>query len=212
MTSLFSYLISRIIKVLQLSASFQISTRLLRFPLIRPLPLFVIQISNTMAPNLFICLRAVFCPTYWFQRGERIQGSIFQEEHWESPVPGIYKYIPGRGWHLVQRDDSEYEEKVPVPLVYCRILHRYIFEHEMEDRCRWQSVTLHEGAKPERLLFFLLDDGYTWVAGWDAKGTFIPGPYQKWHYDHDTKTMQRVVSPESSNVSRCSSIVPTKMG
>ncbi|KAH1435265.1 hypothetical protein KXX32_008926 [Aspergillus fumigatus] len=165
-----------------------------------------------MAPNLFICLRAVFCPTYWFQRGERIQGSIFQEEHWESPVPGIYKYIPGRGWHLVQRDDSEYEEKVPVPLVYCRILHRYIFEHQMEDRCRWQSVTLHEGAKPERLLFFLLDDGYTWVAGWDAKGTFIPGPYQKWHYDHDTKTMQRVVSPESSNVSRCSSIVPTKMG
>jgi hypothetical protein len=166
-----------------------------------------------MAPNLFICLRAAFCPTYWFQRGERIQGSIYQEEHWESPVPGIYKYIPGLGWHLVHKDGCEYEEKVPVPLVYCRILHRYIFEHEMEDRCRWQSVTLHEGAKPERLLFFLLDDGYTWVAGWDAKGKFIPGPYQKWHYDHGTKTMQRVPSPESSlNVSRCSSIVPTKMG
>ncbi|PYH90277.1 hypothetical protein BO71DRAFT_80986 [Aspergillus ellipticus CBS 707.79] len=163
-----------------------------------------------MAPNLFLCLRKAFCPTYWFQRGERIQGSIHKEEHWDSPVPGIYKYIPGRGWHLVLKDGNEHDEKMPIPLVYCRILHRYVFEHEMEERCRWHTVAIEEGAKPERFLFFLLDDKYTWVAGWDDKGKFIPGPYQKWHYDAEKRTMRRELFPESSNVSRAS-VVPNKM-
>lgn len=164
-----------------------------------------------MAPNLFLCLRAVFCPLYWFHRGERIHGSIHREEHWNSPVPGIYKYIPGRGWHLISRDGSEDDEKLPVPLIYCRILHRYLFEDDMEDRCRWHMVSLEEGAKPARCMFFRLDDGYTWVAGWDAQGVFIPGPYPKWHLDSETNTMRRVPFPESSNVSRCSSIVPSKL-
>ncbi|KAA8648210.1 hypothetical protein EYZ11_007563 [Aspergillus tanneri] len=163
-----------------------------------------------MAPNLFLCLRKAFCPIYWFQRGERIQGSIHKEEHWESPVPGIYKYIPARGWHLIYRDGNEYEEKVPVPLVYCRILHRHIFEHEMEERCSWHSVTVHEGAESEKFLFFLLDDGCTWVAGWDSKGKFIPGPYQKWYLDAETNTMRRTLFPDSANVSRCS-ILATKL-
>ncbi|KAL5355801.1 hypothetical protein BJX96DRAFT_141882 [Aspergillus floccosus] len=163
-----------------------------------------------MSPNLFLCLRTVLCPTYWFQRGERIHGSLQKEEHWESPVPGIYKYIPGRGWHLIYKDGNEYEEKVPVPLVYCRILHRYMFEYEMEDRCRWHSVVLHEGAKPEQLLFFQLDDEDCWVAGWDRKGRFIPGPYQKWRFDPATNSMRRILVPESSNVSRVT-VVPNKM-
>lgn len=72
-------------------------------------------------------------------------------------------------------------------------------------------VSLEEGAKPARCMFFRLDDGYTWVAGWDAQGVFIPGPYPKWHLDSETNTMRRVPFPESSNVSRCSSIVPSKL-
>ncbi|KKK15847.1 hypothetical protein P175DRAFT_0528429 [Aspergillus ochraceoroseus IBT 24754] len=163
-----------------------------------------------MAPNLFLCMRNAFCPTYWFQRGERIQGSIHKEERWQSPVPGIYKYIPGRGWHLIYKDGSEHDEKVPIPLVYCRILHRYMFEHEMEERCHLHTVTLQDGGSPEELMFFLLDDGDTYVAGWDSKGKFIPGPYQKWYLDAETNTMRRVIFPPSSNVSRCS-IVPEKM-
>ncbi|KAL2829222.1 hypothetical protein BDW59DRAFT_159218 [Aspergillus cavernicola] len=163
-----------------------------------------------MAPNLFLCLRTVFCPTYWFQRGQRIQGSIHREEHWDSPVPGIYKYIPSQGWHLVCRDGNEYDEKVSVPVVYCRILHRYLFEDEVDDRCQWHTVTLQDGGKPEKLLFFLLDDGDTYVAGWDAKGKFIPGPYQRWYLDIETKTMQRVLFPPSSNVSRIS-VLPDKV-
>ncbi|PLB51155.1 hypothetical protein P170DRAFT_446290 [Aspergillus steynii IBT 23096] len=163
-----------------------------------------------MAPNLFLCLRMALCPLYWFQRGERIQGSIHREEHWESPVPGIYKYIPGRGWHLICKDGNEYDEKAPVPLVYCRILHRHIFEHEMEERCQWHSVTI-DGAETERFLFFRLDDGCTYVTGWDAKGKFIPGPYQKYYLDPETHTMRHILFPESANVSRCSSILPNKM-
>ncbi|KAI9039632.1 uncharacterized protein KD926_009224 [Aspergillus affinis] len=156
-----------------------------------------------MAPNLFLCLRMAFCPVYWFQRGERIQGSIHKEEHWDSPIPGIYKYIPGRGWHLMCKDGHEFDEKVPVPLVYCRILHRHIFEPEMEDRCQWHTVN-EEGAESGKFMFFRLDDGKTWVTGWDSKGKFIPGPYQKWYFDSETNTMRRILFPESANVSRCS--------
>ncbi|OJJ51216.1 hypothetical protein ASPZODRAFT_56018 [Penicilliopsis zonata CBS 506.65] len=165
-----------------------------------------------MAPNLFLCLRTVFCPLYWFQRGERIDGSLHKEEHWDSPVPGTYKYTPGHGWQLIRRDDSDSDEKTPVSLVYCRILHRYLFDYEMEERCLWHTVTHREGVPPERFMFFLLDDGYTYVAGWDARGRFIPGPYQKWSFDSDTKTMTRMTSTTSSaNVSRCSSIIPEKL-
>lgn len=164
-----------------------------------------------MAPNLFLCLRMAFCPIYWFQRGDRVQGSISKEEHWHFPVPGIYRYIPGRGWHLVSRDGSEYDEKMPVPLVYCRILHRYLFEDEMNARCSWHTISVRGGEKEETLRFFRLDDGYTYVAGWDAKGRFIPGPYQKWHFDPLANTMRPVSSPPgSSDVSRRSSIVPSK--
>ena len=92
-----------------------------------------------MSPNLFLCLRALFCPVYWFQRGERIRGSVYRREHWDSPVPGIYTFIPGQGWHLVSRDDDRdgtVKEKEPVPLMYCRVLHRYLLEDDMEERCR----------------------------------------------------------------------------
>jgi hypothetical protein len=35
----------------------------------------------------------IFCPTYWFQKGDR--DSTLKEQHWESPVPGTYKFLPG---------------------------------------------------------------------------------------------------------------------
>ncbi|KAJ5611014.1 hypothetical protein N7510_007733 [Penicillium lagena] len=161
-----------------------------------------------MAPNLFICLRAVFCPTYWFQNGNRINGAVNREQHWETPVPGTYQFFPGKGWHLIRRDDGGHDEKLPAPLVYCRVLHRYMFESELEDRCRWFSAPLHRGGRPEQLRFLLLDDGVSWVAAWDAQDRFIPGPYPKWWLDEDGETLHRGASPPTSaNVSRCSSIV-----
>lgn len=181
-----------------------------------------------MAPNLFLCIRTIFCPTYWFQRGERIKGSLHhREEHWDSPLPGTYRYSPGHGWRLIRRDGSDMDEKIPVSLVYCRILHRYLFDYEMEERCQWHSVpTVREkelggdynnvksgssSRKTERFLFFRLDDGWTWVAGWDAAGKFIPGPYQKWYYDEETETMKRMTSAASSAVVSRSSSVFGKM-
>ena len=167
-----------------------------------------------MSPNLFLCFRALFCPTYWFQRGERIHGSVYRKEHWDSPVPGIYTYIPGQGWHLVSRDDDDDDvvnEKEPVPLIYCRVLHRYLLEDDMEERCRWHSVKLEESARPVKRMFFRLDDGYTWVTGWDARGNFIPGPYEKWVLDDEKKTMRRMsMWPDSANVSR-DNVLPAKL-
>lgn len=164
-----------------------------------------------MAPNLFLCLRTFFCPTYWFQRGERIDASLNREQHWNSPVPGTYKFLPGRGWHLIQRDGNDHCEKPPTPLVYCRVLHRYMFESELEERCRWVSAPLHKGGSHEPLQFLLLDDGVTWIAAWDAKGHFIPGPYPKWWLDEDGCTMHRgPTPPTSASVSRCSSFIGSK--
>lgn len=154
-----------------------------------------------MAPNIFICLRNVICPLYWFKKGTRVDGHPTKDEHWESPVPGTYRYIPDRGWHLIRQDGAEQDEKEPRPVVYCRIVHKYLFASDMQQRCRYHKVHLKEGEEPQRCLFFRLDDGFTWVIGWDSRGKFIPGPYRKWCYDKETTTMRRMTSYEDSSAS-----------
>ncbi|KAH8696688.1 hypothetical protein BGW36DRAFT_298011 [Talaromyces proteolyticus] len=153
-----------------------------------------------MAPNIFICLRNALCPLYWLEKGTRVEGKVSKSEHWDSPVPGTYRFIPGRGWHLIRRDDDEEDSnQTPVPVVYCRIVHRYLFASEMEQRCRYHKVVLRKDEDAQRCLFFRLDDGFTWVIGWDSRGKFIPGPYRKWCYDKETMTMRRMTSYESSS-------------
>jgi len=161
-----------------------------------------------MAPNLYISVRNMFCPQYWFKSTKSNVQSLNLEEHWTSPVPGTYRHIPGRGWHLVRRDDSVKDEEEPLPTVYCRIVHRHLLASDMQQRCRWHTVSRSSSGKPERLLFFRLDDGYTWVVGWDSKGKFIPGPYRKWCFDKESMTMRRTISSEttSTSTSRNSSI------
>jgi hypothetical protein len=70
--------------------------------------------------------------------------------------------------------------------VYCQVLHQYMLASELDSRCRLFWVVLREGAKPRQFRFFLLDDGVTWVAAYDEKGRFIPGPYCKWAFDKET--------------------------
>lgn len=167
-----------------------------------------------MAPNIFLCLRNVVCPVYWFQKGHCVKGSLTKDEHWDLPVPGTYRFIPNRGWHLVRRDGAEETEEEHSPVVYCRIVHRYLFASDMQQRCRYFEVAPNEGEEPRRCLFFRLDDGYTWVIGWDTKGRFIPGPYRKWFYDKEALTMRRMAAYKDSSAStspsssRSSSIVP----
>jgi len=67
-----------------------------------------------MTLNLFLCARKVACPLEWCSSKPRSVRPQDQHrfEHWESPIPGIYEFIPGRSWYLVRRDtdtDSESE-------------------------------------------------------------------------------------------------------
>lgn len=149
-----------------------------------------------MSPNLYVCVRNIFCPHYWFKGTGSSAQSLVLEEHWISPVPGTYRYIHGRGWHLIRRDDSDNDEDELIPTVYCRIIHRHLLASDMEQRCRWQTVKRTSSGTSKRLLFFRLDDGFTWVAGWDSGGKFIPGPYRKWYLDKESMTMRLARSSE----------------
>lgn len=112
-----------------------------------------------MAPNLFLALRNVVCPWYWFPRKDkvRISGAICRDEYWEDPVPGIYRFVPTNGWFLIKRDvkgqidegsgssdtgsmdpgeKTDYE-----PVIYNPVVHRYQLHRDFERRCYWKTVT-----------------------------------------------------------------------
>lgn len=57
-----------------------------------------------MTPNLFLATQTLFSPHKWFKSREGVERPKRRQEHWDSPVPGIYEYIPGRGWYLVATD------------------------------------------------------------------------------------------------------------
>lgn len=60
-----------------------------------------------MTPNLLVATQTLFSPHKWFKsKAERTKRTT---EHWDSPVPGIYEYIPGRGWYLVATDKNHPE-------------------------------------------------------------------------------------------------------
>ncbi|KAL1994959.1 hypothetical protein VTN49DRAFT_1146 [Thermomyces lanuginosus] len=151
-----------------------------------------------MAPNIFLILRNLFCPVYWCNKGYQIEGSIIRDEHWDSPVPGIYRYIPERGWHLIRPDDTEKDLTEPEQVVYCRIVRRYLLASDMQRRCRYFSAVEREGERPKRRLFFRLDDCISWVIGWDERGRFMPGPYQKWCYDKESGVMRPMIGDDGS--------------
>ena len=93
----------------------------------------------------------------------------------------------------MRRDDTPREDgMLPEPVVYCRILHRYLLAADMEERCQWHTVVPPDDASstPQEFRFFKLDDGICWVAGWDANEEFIPGPYRKWCFDKEAMTMR----------------------
>ncbi|ORY19606.1 hypothetical protein BCR34DRAFT_461172, partial [Clohesyomyces aquaticus] len=59
-----------------------------------------------MTPNLFLATQTLFSPHKWFKSSKQARPArpVRTTEHWDSPVPGIYEYIPGRGWYLVATD------------------------------------------------------------------------------------------------------------
>jgi hypothetical protein len=67
-----------------------------------------------MTPNLYLCLRKAATPHTWIpsKQHQTDPEDHHRIEHWDSPVPGYYEFIPGRGWYLMRRDsdsDSDYE-------------------------------------------------------------------------------------------------------
>jgi hypothetical protein len=136
-----------------------------------------------MTPNLFLLGKLIVTPQKWFtpRSGSK---SPRKQEHWDGPIPGMYEYIPGRGWYLVAVDPEHNTStplQLPQAITYCRVLHRHLLRQDFERRRRFEHV------KGERGGFFLLDDEITWIKAWDETGASMQGPFERWVIDSETR-------------------------
>ena len=156
-----------------------------------------------MSPNLFLATQKLFSPHKWFRDTKSQERSVRKTEHWAEPTPGLYEYIPGRGWYLIaklkeaphdipettaeggpvrapQEPPKEYEKLArPMSVHWSRVLKRYLLEDDYKARKKYGAIQNDKGRNVE-VGFFRLDDGVAWVQCWDQEGTFIPGPYKLW--------------------------------
>ncbi|KAF2111466.1 hypothetical protein BDV96DRAFT_499332 [Lophiotrema nucula] len=159
-----------------------------------------------MTPNLFVATQTLFSPHKWFKSSGKAPRSTRKTEHWDSPIPGTYEYIPGRGWYLVATDKvssaplSPANEKFgiqvqevetikmtpPVAVKYSKVVKRYFLAPDYEMRKQHGKVLNPDTGKYIQAGFFQLDDGIAWVQCWDSHGQFIPGPYKLWCIDQFT--------------------------
>ncbi|KAF2126426.1 hypothetical protein P153DRAFT_259480, partial [Dothidotthia symphoricarpi CBS 119687] len=170
-----------------------------------------------MAPNLFVVTQTLFSPQKWF-RTSKSERSARKTEYWENgPVPGLYEYIPGRGWYLIAtlRDVptemaspkiaeggpvqpavvSQTKEYVkldrPIQTHWSRVLKRYLLESEYKVR-KANGIIQNSRGKNIDVGFFRLDDGVAWVHCWDEHGEFISGPYKLWCIDTATNQFRHM--------------------
>ena len=178
-----------------------------------------------MAPNLFVATQKVFQPHKWFKKpNEKPQR---RTEHWSSPVPGVYEYIPGRGWYLIatykEQGDSETPESTskdggpvggasdeeretvalssPVPVRYSKVLKRYLLNPDYEARKKYGVIENSRG-RMVQMGFFQLDEGTGWVNCWDEEGEFIPGPYKLWCIDARTERFRHMLRADDPEYQR----------
>lgn len=138
-----------------------------------------------MAPNLFVVAQTLVTPRRWRKRSRHYH-SFRTREHWDSPVPGTYSYVPDQGWFLVELDSpNETEYQLPRPVRYSRVLKRYLFQDEYITRKKFAQAKDTSGNTRE-VGFFQLDNKVAWVNCWDGEGVFIPGPYKLWCIDKET--------------------------
>jgi hypothetical protein len=176
-----------------------------------------------MTPNLFVATQKVFQPRKWFKKQN--DKPKRRTEHWESPVPGVYEYIPGRGWYLVatykEPDATEIESKeggpvggavsaksketVPVPspvaVRYSKVLKKYLLNPEYEVRKRYGAIENSKG-RMVQVGFFKLDDSVSWVNCWDEEGEFIPGPYKLWCIDKGNDRFRHMLRADDPDYQR----------
>ncbi|KAL1606176.1 hypothetical protein SLS60_003577 [Paraconiothyrium brasiliense] len=178
-----------------------------------------------MTPNLFVATQKVFQPHKWFKKNDRPQR---RTEHWESPVPGVYEYVPGRGWYLVatykEHGEPEATEIVskeggpvggaveekpketvpvssPVPVRYSKVLKKYLLNPDYEVRKKYGMIENYKG-RMVQAGFFQLDDGVAWVNCWDEEGEFIPGPYKLWCLDKRNDRFRHMVRADDPEYQR----------
>lgn len=161
-----------------------------------------------MTPNLFVATQTLFQPKKWFRK-DKPERPMRKREHWDDPVPGVYEYIPGRGWYLMatykqnpQRDlepstaanlddDNLIKMIPPTPVRYSKVLKRYFLSPDYELRKKHGDIP-NERGKLVTAGFFQLDDGVAWVNCWDEEGEFIPGPYKLWCIDAATQQFRHM--------------------
>ncbi|KAF1999874.1 hypothetical protein P154DRAFT_436113 [Amniculicola lignicola CBS 123094] len=178
-----------------------------------------------MTPNLFLATQTLFSPHKWF-KSQKVERPKRRTEHWNEPVPGVYEYIPGRGWYLVATDqldpstsaseDGDHDRAVPtmnppVMVKYSKVLKRYLLCPDYEQRKRHGTISAPIPSNSKRrvdVAFFRLDDGIAWVQAWDEHGEFIPGPYKLWCFDTKTNQFRHMIKADDPNYvrSRASSI------
>ncbi|KAI9698669.1 MAG: hypothetical protein M1836_003779 [Candelina mexicana] len=152
-----------------------------------------------MAPNLFVGVCTLFKPQTWFchKAHPKRNASVGRLEHWDSPIPGTYEYIPGRGWYLVATDfPSSINKRQPVN--YCQITEKWVLQSDFEQRSHFAIVEVSPG-KQKRMGFFRLDDGIAYVMCWNGQGALIPGPWERWCLDKETRKFRKMVIGDDPN-------------
>jgi len=168
-----------------------------------------------MTPNLFVATQTLFKPKKWFRK-DKAERPSRKTEHWESPIPGAYEYIPGRGWYLIATykkttstaevesneggpvatmEEKSHEHMIkmipPTPVRYSKVLKRYLLSPDYDLRKKYGDIENSRG-KMVQVGFFQLDDRVAWVNCWDAEGEFIPGPYKLWCVDVRTQKFRHM--------------------
>ncbi|KAI9718437.1 MAG: hypothetical protein M1812_004158 [Candelaria pacifica] len=155
-----------------------------------------------MAPNLFVGIRTLFTPQTWFchKSCNKRSPSVGRLEHWDSPIPGTYEYIPGRGWYLIATD-SPSSMKKRQPVSYCQITKTWVLQSDFEERSQFAVVDIASG-KHKRMGFYRLDDGIAYVMCWNGEGAFLPGPWERWCLDKETRKFRRMLIADDPNRTR----------
>ncbi|KAL1594241.1 hypothetical protein SLS59_008864 [Nothophoma quercina] len=194
-----------------------------------------------MSPNLFLATQKLFSPHKWFRPSNSQERSVRKTEHWSEPKPGLYEYIPGRGWYLIatlkeaphdipettaeggpvqapQEPPKEYEKlSRPISAHWSRVLKRYMLEDDYKARKK-HGIIQNDKGKNVEVGFFRLDDGVAWVQCWNQEGTFIPGPYKLWCISQRTGLFRPMLKRDdpkfagSRNTSRSNSRNPSFEG
>ncbi|KAF2646224.1 hypothetical protein P280DRAFT_370459, partial [Massarina eburnea CBS 473.64] len=148
-----------------------------------------------MAPNLLVASQTLFQPRKWF-RASKNEKPKRKTERWEDPIPGLYEYIPRRGWFLVEKDKENTADATekggpvltienttpketikmdpPVAVRYSKVLKRHLLGPDYQNRKKDGEIENSQGKK-SLVTFFRLDDGASWVNFLDEHGEFIPG-------------------------------------